>query len=291
MFVIFKFELVSFRYLGQQLFGPSGYSGHWEKLHPDISIFIKIFIDTVVCIIYNYYMLNPQYTYKPLSRTTVEGKRHYTLPDGNAVPSVTTILDRTKSEESKRALNNWRKAVGEQRAQQITTEAANRGTRMHAYLESFILQGDMKELPTNPFAHPSWFMAAEVILKGLCHVDEFWGSEVPVYYSGLYAGTTDCIGVWKGKPAILDFKQSNKVKKREYIEDYFLQLAAYAQAHNHTYGSNIETGVILMAVQPKLLEDQTYSTPEYLEFVIEGDEFAHWTNEWTKRVELYYLTN
>jgi genome maintenance exonuclease 1 len=226
-----------------------------------------------------------------MNRETIEGKRHYCLPDGSKVPSVTTILDKTKSEESKQALANWRKAIGEQRAQQITTEAANRGTRMHAYLESYILQDEMKDLPSNPFAHPSWFMAAEVILKGLSNVDEFWGSEVPLFYSGLYAGTTDCIGVWKGKPAILDFKQSNKPKKREHIGDYFIQLAAYAQAHNHTHGTNIRDGVILMAVQPKLLEDGTYTTPEYLEFTISGEEFDHWTNEWTKRVELYYLTS
>ena len=236
-------------------------------------------------------MITQRYNYTPLNRTTVEGKRHYSLPDGSKVPSVTTILDRTKPAEAKEALAKWRKAIGEERAQQITTEAANRGTRMHAYLESYILMDDLKPLPTNPFAHPSWFMAAEVILKGLCNVDEFWGSEVPVYYSGLYAGTTDCIGVWKGRPAILDFKQSNKPKKREYIEDYFLQLAAYAQAHNHTHGTNIRDGVILMAVQPKLLEDGTYSTPEYLEFEVSGDEFDHWANEWTKRVELYYLTS
>ena len=161
---------------------------------------------------------------------------------------------------------------------------------MHAYLEQFALSDDMKPLPSNPYAHPSWFMAAEVILKGLANVDEFWGVEVPVYYSGLYAGTTDCIGVWQGRPAIIDFKQSNKSKKREWIGSYFLQLAAYAQAHNATHGTDISCGVIMMAVQPKLLEDNTYSTPEYLEFVVEGDEFAYWTEEWTKRVELYYLT-
>ena len=235
-------------------------------------------------------MINQKYNYAPISRTTVEGKRHYALPGGDKVPSVTTILDRTKSEESKAALQQWRKNVGEVRAQQIVTEAANRGTRMHAYLEQYALSDDMKPLPTNPFAHPSWFMAAEVILKGLCNVDEFWGVEVPVYYSGLYAGTTDCVGVWKKKPAIIDFKQSNKVKKREYISDYFIQLAAYAQAHNATHGTDINTGVIMMAVQPKELPDGSLETPEYLEFVIEGDEFAYWTEEWTKRVELYYLT-
>ena len=234
-------------------------------------------------------MIINKFDYKPLNRTTIEGKRHYALPDGSKVPSVTTILDRTKSEESKAALANWKKRVGEQQAQQIVTEAANRGTRMHSYLESYILSDEMKPLPSNPFGHASWFMAAEVILKGLVNVDEFWGTEVPVYYSGLYAGTTDCLGMWKGRPAIMDFKQSNKPKKREYIADYFTQLAAYAEAHNDTHGTSINTGVILMAVQPKQLEDGTYTTPEYLEFVIEGDEFEYWRQEWLKRVELYYL--
>jgi genome maintenance exonuclease 1 len=235
-------------------------------------------------------MITTRYNYTPLDRTTIDGKRHYCLPDGSKVPSVTTILDRTKPAEDREALARWRKSVGEQRAQEITTEAANRGTRMHAYLEHYVLETDMKPLPSNPFAHPSWFMAAEVILNGLQHVDEFWGTEVPLYYSGLYAGTTDLIGTWKGRPAILDFKQSNKVKKREYITDYFLQLAAYAAAHNETHGTTINTGVILMAVQPKLLADGSYDRPEYLEFVVEADEFAHWNNEWMKRVELYYLS-
>lgn len=235
-------------------------------------------------------MITPRYNYAPLNRETIDGKRHYCLPDGSRVPSVTTILDRTKPAEAREALANWKKAVGEKRAQEITTEAANRGTRMHAYLEQYVLTTDMKPLPGNPYAHPSWFMAAEVILKGLCHVDEFWGTEVPLYYSGLYAGTTDLIGTWKGRPAIMDFKQSNKVKKREYIGDYFLQLAAYAAAHNEMHGTTIDTGVILMAVQPKLLADGSYSTPEYLEFVVEGDEFAYWADEWMKRVEMYYLS-
>jgi genome maintenance exonuclease 1 len=235
-------------------------------------------------------MITQRYNYTPLNRETIDGKRHYCLPDGSKVPSVTTILDKTKPAEAREALANWKRAVGEKRAQEITTEAANRGTRMHAYLEQYVLTTDLKPLPGNPYAHPSWFMAAEVILKGLQHVDEFWGTEVPLYYSGLYAGTTDLIGTWKGQPAIMDFKQSNKVKKKEYIGDYFLQLAAYAAAHNEMHGTTIDTGVILMAVQPKLQADGTYSTPEYLEFVIEGDEFAYWADEWMKRVELYYLT-
>jgi hypothetical protein len=236
-------------------------------------------------------MIIERYNYAPLDRTTIDGKRHYCLPDGSKVPSVTTILDRTKPFEKVQALQNWKKRVGEQRAQEITTEAANRGTRMHAYLETFVKSGEMKERPPNPFAHPSWFMAAEVILEGLQpNVEEYWGVEVPLYYSGLYAGTTDCIGVWKGRPAIMDFKQTNKPKKREWIEDYFLQLAAYAAAHNEMHGTAIDQGVILMACQPKLLEDGTYEKPQYLEFVVDPTEFAHWSDQWMKRVELYYLT-
>lgn len=232
-------------------------------------------------------MIIPKYNYTPLAKESLEGKRHYALPDGSRVPSVTTILEKTKPEEAKQALQNWRKAVGEQRAQQITTEAANRGTRMHTYLERYVKDDDIGEFPSNPFAQPSWFMAAEVILKGLCHADEYWGSEVPLYYSGLYAGTTDLVGTWKGQPAIMDFKQSNKVKKREWIDDYFIQLAAYAAAHNETHGTDIKTGVILMCVKPATPDDN----PVYQEFVLEPRDFDYWQDQWMRRVELYYLAS
>jgi genome maintenance exonuclease 1 len=230
-------------------------------------------------------MITNKYDYSPLDRTTIDGKRHYCLPDGMKVPSVTTILDKTKPEEKKQALRQWKQRMGEERAQQIVTEAANRGTRMHSYLENYIRSDDMKPLPSNPYAQTSWYMAAQIILEGLQHVDEFWGVEVPVYYSGLYAGTTDCVGIWKGKPAILDFKQTNKPKKKEWIDDYFLQLVSYAAAHNQIHDTEIETGVILMCAHPESQD----ATPKYQEFVIEGAEFQAWRDSWNKRVELYYL--
>jgi genome maintenance exonuclease 1 len=232
-------------------------------------------------------MIISRYDYTPLEKESVEGKRHYALPDGSRVPSVTTILEKTKPEEKRRALQEWRNRVGHERAQQITTEAANRGTRMHTYLERYVKSDDIGELPSNPFAQPSWFMAAKVILEGLQHADEYWGSEVPLYYSGLYAGTTDLVGVWKGAPAIMDFKQTNKPKKREWIEDYFLQLAAYAEAHNDTYGTAINTGVILMCAKPAT----EHEDPVYQEFVLEPQDYAHWRDQWMRRVELYYLTS
>jgi hypothetical protein len=229
-------------------------------------------------------MITEKFNYEQINRVTVDGTRFYATPNGDKLPSVTTILDRTKPEEKKQALREWKKRVGEERAQQIVTEAANRGTRMHTYLERFVKEDDLGAFPTNPYAQPSWFMAAQVILEGLGNVDEFWGCEVPLYYPQLYAGTTDCVGVWKGKPAILDFKQTNKPKKREWIEDYFLQLTAYAQAHNEIHGTDINTGVILMCAKP----DSADATPKYQEFVLEADEFDHWSQKWMKRVELYY---
>jgi hypothetical protein len=235
-------------------------------------------------------MIIPKYNYTPLARESVEGKRHYALPDGSRVPSVTTILEKTKSAEAKRALADWKKRVGEKQAQAITTEAANRGTRMHTYLERYIRDDELGDLPTNPFAQPSWFMAAEVILKGLGNVTEYWGSEVPVYYSGLYAGTTDCIGVWKNRPAIMDFKQTNKPKKREWIDDYFIQLVAYAEAHNHTHNTDIKSGVILMCTRPEQLADGSFATPEYQEFELTESDYAYWQDQWMRKVELYYLT-
>jgi genome maintenance exonuclease 1 len=231
-------------------------------------------------------MITPRFNYVPLARETLEGKRHYALPDGTRVPSVTTILEKTKPAEARQALQEWRNRVGVERAQQITTEAANRGTRMHTYLERYVKNDDIGDFPANPFAQPSWFMAAKVILEGLHHADEFWGSEVPLYYSGLYAGTTDLVGVWKGEPAIMDFKQSNKIKKREWIDDYFIQLAAYAAAHNETHGTQIRTGVVLMCVKPATEHDD----PVYQEFVLDPKDFDHWQDQWMRRVELYYQT-
>ena len=223
-------------------------------------------------------LLKPRFTYSKLTRDESTGKRLYATPDGHKVPSVTTVLDKTKPEESRIALANWRKAVGEQKAQQITTEAANRGTRMHKYLEDYIKGEVLKETVSNPYAQQSLEMAKIVIEKGMCNVDEVWGSEVPLYFPELYAGTTDCVGVHKGEEAILDFKQTNKPKKEEYVQDYYLQLTAYALAHNEVHGTNIRKGVILMC-------SKDY---EYQEFILEPKDFDYWTERWCQRVSEYY---
>lgn len=232
---------------------------------------------------------NPRFNYAKIPRTSVDGQRLYTTPDGTAVPSVTTILDRTRPEEKKRALQEWRRRVGPERAQQITTEAANRGTRMHTYLERYVLEGQRSEEPGNPFAKPSWHMANVVIEQGLQHVDEFWGMEVPLYFPRIYAGTSDGVGLHQGQPAILDYKQTNKPKRREWIDDYFLQLAAYSLAHDEVHGTDIRKGVILMCVKPDLDRDGLMTgQPEYQEFVVEGQEFQQYKELWWSRVEQYY---
>lgn len=234
-------------------------------------------------------MITQRYNYAPINRTTIDGKRHYLTPDGRAVPSVTTILDRTKSEESKAALQAWRNRVGEEEAQRITTEAAGRGTRMHKWLENWVINDSTGEPGSNPYSQHSHQMANEIITRGLTQCDEFWGSEVPVYYPELYAGTTDLIGVWRGKPAIIDFKQSNKPKRKEWIDDYFTQLAAYACAHNQVHKTDINCGVILMAVKPTLDDlGNVVKPPEYLEFVLEGIDFENATTLWWDRVEEYH---
>ena len=213
-----------------------------------------------------------------MSRVEIDGKRRYATPDGERLPSVTTILDATKSEESKKALMEWRKRVGVQKAQEITTEAAGRGTRMHKWLENYIKTGETGEPGSNPYSIQIHNMAQSIITQGLVKCNEYWGTEVPLYYPKIYAGTTDLVGIHDGNEAIMDHKQTNKPKKREWIDDYFVQLAAYANAHNELHGTKIRKGVIFMCSADNL----------YQEFILEGSEFDKYTDMWFKRVEQYY---
>ena len=215
----------------------------------------------------------------------------YATPDGSKVPSVTTILDKTKPEEEKAALQAWRRAVGEKKAQEITTEAANRGTRMHKYLEDYVRDGTLREPGTNPYSVQSHKMAKHVIEHGLVNVNEVWGVEVPLYYPGLYAGTTDGCGMHQNEAAILDYKQTNKPKKLEWITGYYLQLTAYALAHNKIHGTNIRKGVVLMCVKPPEITPMVWGDPAYQEFVLKPEDFSYWEDQWWQRVEQYYKQN
>lgn len=213
-----------------------------------------------------------RYQYDELSKASRNGKRHYETPDGRTVPSVTTVLSATKDMT---ALNAWRKRVGEQEATRIATESANIGTVMHRSLEKHV-KGEARKPGSNLIQQKAHTMANVIIDNGLKDITEVWGSEVSLHYPELYAGTTDLVAVYKGEPAICDFKQSRKLKKKEWIEDYFLQLVAYSEAHNKLYETDIKTGRVFICTQNN--EFQTF----------EIDRYEHWTSEWYKKLEQYY---
>lgn len=223
-------------------------------------------------------LLINKYNYTKINRVDTEAGRRYLSPDGEKLPSVTTILEATKSEESKKALNEWRKRVGFAKAKEITTEAAGRGTRMHKFIEDYIKTGVISDPGSNPYSKQSHSMAEAIIQHGLSKCNEFWGTEVSLYFPKVYAGTTDLVGVHDGSPAIMDHKQTNKLKKREWIEDYFIQLVAYALAHNELYQTKIRKGVIFMCSADTI----------YQEFILEGSEFDEYTNKWYSKLESYY---
>jgi hypothetical protein len=227
-------------------------------------------------------LLKPRFDYKSLKRKNVNGKRHYLLEgtDYTPMPSVTTVLDRTKPEADRLALENWKKAVGYQKANEITKEAAGRGTRMHKYLEDYIADGVLREPGTNPYSKQANKMAQTVIDNGLSKMNEVWGTEVMLCHPNIYAGTTDLVGIHEGEEAIGDFKQTNKPKKIEWVQDYFLQLTAYGEAHNALYGTNIRKGVIMVC-------SKDY---EYQEFVINLEDYDHHRKRWWRRVEEYFET-
>src|SRR6056300_1093311 len=220
-------------------------------------------------------LITERYDYKTISRANVNGRRMYTCPDGNTVASVTTILDSTKD---KTFLKEWRKRVGEKTAAMITKEASGIGTRMHKFLEDYIVTGEWKDPGSNPYSQQASKMAKIVKEKGLKFVDEIWGSEINLYHPRIYAGTTDLIGTMNGEPANMDFKQTNKPKKKEYIEDYFLQLVAYAEAHNEVYGTKIREGHVFMCSRDL----------QYQQFDIWPHEYDEWRNEWYNRVYQFY---
>lgn len=220
-------------------------------------------------------LITNKFNYQTIQRKSVDGKRKYLTPDGHAVASVTTILDATKD---KTHLIAWRKRVGETKAQEIVTEASGVGTRMHKYLEDYVEFGTWAEPGSNPYAKQAHMMATQVKEQALSDVDEIWGSEVALYVPQMYAGTTDLVGQYKGQPCIMDFKQTNKPKKLEWVQDYFLQLTAYAIAHNEIYDTNICEGHIFMCSR----------AGEYQQFDLWPHEFKEWEQEWWNRVYAYY---
>ena len=215
-----------------------------------------------------------RYTYVDATQLTDQetGTRVYDV-NGSRLPSVTTILGATKN---KQFLKELKAKVGEKEAERIKNISSARGTAMHKFLEHYILGDGYDDL--TGLGQEAKSMAEKVIEIGLAPVEEYYGSEVTMYYPGLYAGATDLVCNHNGDEAIVDFKQSNRPKKKEWIEDYYLQIAAYAMAHDYVHGSTINKGVIMVC------------TPDlyYQEFVVSGAELRQYKHKFLKRLDMYH---
>ena len=202
---------------------------------------------------------------------TITGKRVYDIV-GTRLPSVTTVLGATKNQDF---IKKWKARVGEVNAEKIKNHSASRGTAMHKFLEHYVLGTGYEDLTL--IGNEARPMANKIIEVGLTPVEEYYGSEVMLHYPGLYAGSTDLICLHNSKETVVDFKQSNRPKKEEWIEDYYLQIAAYAMAHDYVYGSKIEQGVIMVC------------TPDlyYQEFKVEGLSLRKYKHKFLKRLDMY----
>ena len=219
---------------------------------------------------------NKKFIYPKSTRSLINGKRHYDVGTNEKLPSVTTILQATQSEEKRKKLAEWRARLGNQYAERVKDLSAMRGTSMHTYLEGYIT--DQRHLDLTALGQEAGRMADVVIRSGLGDLEEVWGTEVTLYYPGLYAGATDVAGIYDGRESIIDFKQTNKPKRREWIEDYFIQLAAYAMAHNHVYDTHIQQGVILMCSKDGFFQ----------KFVVSDKEFKDYKYAFLKKVDYYH---
>ena len=219
---------------------------------------------------------NKKFIYPKSTRSLINGKRHYDIGTNETLPSVTTILQATQSEEKRKKLAEWRERQGAQAADRIKDIAALRGTSMHTYLEGYIT--DQRHLDLTALGKEAGRMANIIIRSGLGDLEEIWGTEVTLYYPGLYAGATDVAGIYNGRESIIDFKQTNKPKRREWIEDYFIQLAAYAMAHNHVYDTQIQQGVILMCSKDGFFQ----------KFVVSDREFKEYKYAFLEKVDYYH---
>jgi genome maintenance exonuclease 1 len=222
---------------------------------------------------------NKKFIYPASSRSLILDERHYELgTEGNTekLPSVTTILAATQTDEKRAALEAWKARVGVDEATRTKDQAAERGTAMHKILESYIM--GQNHLDLTDIGQNAHTMAQQIIDNGLKDLEEIWGSEVTIHYPGLYAGATDLAGIYRGSESIIDFKQSNKPKRKEWITDYFLQLAAYAMGHNYVYDTKIDRGVVLMCTKDNLFQ----------RFEVEGREFVNYQHEFLRRVDQYY---
>ena len=216
-----------------------------------------------------------KYDYQKYTRQEEHGSRTYNVGE-KKIPSVTTILSATQSEEKKASLDRWRERVGYQEAQRITTQAATRGTEMHYVLENYI---DGKGyLNLSPEGAQARLMAHEIV-QNLEKLKVVWGNEVSLAYDDRWAGATDVVGLYDDQPTIIDFKQSNKPKREEWIEDYYYQIAAYSLAHKKQHGEILQ-GFIAICTKDLLFQG----------FKMDQSKLSEYEDKWFKKVDQYYST-
>ena len=216
-------------------------------------------------------MIKNKYDYPDLERVELNGVRHYIDSKGNPVPSVTTILSGTSD---KRGIEQWRRRVGENEAERVLKESTDIGSAVHEAIENYLNDEDWNEFSESRTDLIAKSITKKFINDGLSSIDEAWGLEVGLILDGLYAGTADCIGLVNNTPSIIDFKTAKKIKRREWIEDYFLQGCAYANAHNVMFETDIKQVVILMVDRDLIFKD----------FIIKGNEFDFYTKKWKQKI-------
>ena len=223
---------------------------------------------------------NTKFSYPKSSRSNEDGMRKY-LSGNEKYPSVTSILSLTKSEEDKASLELWKQRVGYKEANRIKTDASRRGTSLHSYIEDYLRGRVNDSFFESNEQHKN--MAKVIIENGIKgKLDEIYGMEATLINpNDKYAGTADLIGIYKGNETIIDFKQSNRPKKADYIQDYFLQLGAYTLAHDVVHQTKMKAGIILLCTKDNLFQ----------EFKIEGAELEMYQNLFMGRVKKFYEMN
>ena len=223
-------------------------------------------------------MITNLYQYPELTRVEKNDVRYYQDSLSNLVPSVTTILSATGDHSG---IDAWKRRVGPKTAKAVVDEATTIGTAVHLAIENYLYGEEWEQFTDDKMGMLAHQIAKRFICDCLGDIDEVWGLESGLVLDGLYAGTADCIGIFRGKPTIIDFKTAKKIKRKDWIEDYFLQGAAYANAHNVMYKTNIESIAILMVDRDLLFK----------EFLVNSKEFNSYTEKWKKRLIGYYKTH
>ena len=216
--------------------------------------------------------MDNKYNYPELERVDKDIGRYYKDSNNNLVPSVTTVLSNTSNKSS--GLMDWRLRVGDEEADRVIKQSTDIGTSVHLAIENYLNNNEWSNFGSSYEERISEQITQRFISDALKNITEVWGLEVGLILDNLYAGTADCVGKYIDVPSLIDFKTAKKIKKREWIEDYFLQGCAYANAHNVMFESNIKQIVILMVDRDLI----------FREFVVKENEFQHLTEKWKKRL-------